>query len=282
MTDALVPASILSDPDAAKRRVAFIAGVAAAGAGLAGIFLRFDDGVLIRLSIAFTSAIFGALVVFVALSARETWGAIGRALGLSTVFGMVSTVLPSMILASHDSTPFAAFLIVGAFFGSFTGFVYGLVLAAVAGLTWKDVAAQTHDGADRAMRTAGVWALFPGLLSTWIATGYDARRQLSEWASEADRNAYGVAVPLGVIGAGLTIAVALAFVIVARRRLRRRSEWLSKVALGPSSQWTVRALGPHDDLTKIPRLRDGFTVLEHRDVASAYRTNATGQAVAVI
>ena len=50
---------------------------------------------------------------------------------------------------------------------------------------------------------------------------------------------------------------------------------------GVDPRWGVREIGPHDDLAAVPRLRDGFRVLEHKNEHAVYRAAATGDAVAL-
>lgn len=250
---------------------------------MAGLWLRFEDGWLLRLLMTVTSAIFGWLVMDVALQARDATHAVGRAIGLSVIFGMASTLAPSIVISSHDhSMPFVACLICGAIFGSMTGLVYGFVLAIVAGATWRHVDARTHDGADRAVRIASFWSLVPMLLIAWVVVGYDLHHTLSEWASERERDAQLVAVPLGILGLGAAMLVTAASFAMAQARLLRRRRWLLDVSLGRDARWAVREIGPHDDVPRLPRLREGRMVLEHKNELGAYRANATGEAIALV
>ncbi len=277
----LLPKSVLSSPASARRRVAAIAAAASAACALAGCWFRFGDGLAIRTSLGLTSAVFGALTLHVALGAKSAWGAALRALGVSTVLGTASIVLPSAFVAGDEHVPFMACVVFGAFFGAFTGFVYGLALAALAGLTWRDVRAFTHEGADHAARTAAVWSLFPIAIATMTTLLYDAQEHVPEWASERTRAAHAVAVPLGVAGFLVALAVVCAAFVVAELRLVRRRRWIAEV-IGDDPRWSVRAASPHDDLASLPRLRDGGHVLEYQGEESAYRVAANARPVAIL
>jgi hypothetical protein len=282
MAVALIPRTVLSSPESARRRVVAIAAAGSMCAALAGIWLRFEDGLLMRLTIATTSAFFGAIATSVALKAKNGHLAAGRALGLSILLGIASTVIPSAILASsQNGTPFAACLIAGVFFGGFVGFWYGIGLAILCSLVWRHLDASTHDGADRATRVAALWALVPLFFSVLVAIS-DGQRVLSEYASESDRAAHAVAMPLGLAGAAIVFAVAGLSLVVAEVALSRRRRWLSRVTAGEDPRFRVREIGPHDDVPRLPRLRDGSSVLELRDAAGAYRANATGVGVAIV
>jgi hypothetical protein len=278
----LVPRSVLSPPEAARRRVALVVAAAMGSAALAGVWLRMDDSLLLRLVLATTTAIFSWLVIDVALSASDAAGAVGRAIGLSIVTGTVNTVIPSIIVTSGDRMPFVFCLIAGGFFGAFVGLAYGLVLGIVAGLTWRQVASGTHDGADRAVRRAAAWTIAPLGFIAWTVFGHDMGRELSEWASDHDRAAHVVAFPLGVLALGIAFWVALLSFKIAHDRLGRRRKWLALVTSGLDPRWGVREIGPHDDIGNVPRLREGFSVLEHKNEHAVYRATATGEAVALI
>lgn len=281
MVDAdLVPKSVLSSPTKARARIAAIAGAAAGGCALAGCWIRFDDGLAFRASLGLTSAVFGALTLVVALGAKSAWGAVGRALGLSIVLGVASVLIPSVLVASSDRIPFVACLVFGSFFGAFTGFVYGLFLAALAGITWRDANAWTHEGADRATRTAAGWALFPSALALATAVAHD-REPISEWAADRAREAHDVAMPLGLLGFAFAVGVAAVAFARAELRIVKRRRWLGMVVAG-DPRWSIRAPAPHDDLASLPRLRDGGSVLEYRGEGGAYRVSANGRAVAIL
>lgn len=281
MTDELLPRSVLSSPHRARAWVAAIAGVASGGAALAGCWIRFQDGLSYRLVIALTSALFGAVAIDVALKARDPWAAIGRTFGLSTVLGIVSTIIPAFMVAAEDHFPIAACLVGGLVFGAFTGVFYGFFLAAVAGLTWKQIASRTHDGADRAALIAAGWSIVPALGTLYVAMSTDYAA-LSEWASEAQQAAHRVAGPLGLFAGGVILSVAVAFAVVAYGRMRRRKRWLSVVAFGDHPRWGLRDVGPSDDVAHLPRLGEGSMILEHRSERAVYRANATGEAIAIL
>lgn len=283
MAPDLLPRDVLSPPKAARKRVSLIVAAAAFGAALAGIWLRVEDGLVMRLVLATTSAIFTWLVMDVALSANDVPGAVGRAIGMSIVTGAVNTVIPSIILCARESSvPFPICLVFGGFFGAFVGLGYGLVIAIVAGATWRRVNFGTHDGADHAVRVAAVWAALPVLVIGWVVFGYDLNHTISEWSSPRDVAAHGVAFPLGMLGMGIAFWVPLVSFGLASGRLDRRRKWLANVTSGHDPRWGLREIGPLDDLGDIPRLRDGYMVLEHKNEHAIYRAAASGDAVAII
>lgn len=277
----LLPKSVLSSPAQARARISAIAGAACAACALAGCWVRFDDGLGIRLVLGITSAVFGALSIRVALGAKSAWAAVGRALGLSTVLGIASIVLPSAFVAVDERVPYVACVIFGSFFGAFTGVAYGIVLAALAALVWRDANAWTHEGADRALRGAAGWSLFPLGIALATTALYDAQQTVPEWASERTRAAHEVAVPLGLIGFVVALAAAAAAFVVAERRMLHRRRWIGEV-IGGDPRWSLRAAGPHDDLASLPRLRDGGHVLEYQGEESAYRVAANARPVAIL
>ena len=284
MAPDLLPSDVLSPPKAARKRVALIAAAAMGSAALAGIWLRAEDGLLMRLVLATTSAVFAWLVMEVALSAQDATGAFGRAIGMSIVTGAVNTVIPSIILCAHESSvPFAVCLVAGGICGAFVGFGYGILLGILAAATWRRVNNGTHDGADRAVTIAAAWAALPVLLIGWVAFGYDlSQSPISEWTPERDVAARSVAFPLGLLGMGIAFWVPLISFGIASGRLDRRRKWLASVTSGHDHRWGIREVGPHDDLTVVPRLREGHAVLEHKNEHAIYRATATGDAVAII
>jgi hypothetical protein len=183
----------------------------------------------------------------VALAAKDSSGAAGRALGLSIVFGAVSTVFPSIIVSSGESSvPFVVCLIAGGIFGAFVGFAYGVMLCIVAAITW---------------------AILPLAFLTWVS------HVPSEQA---------ISVPFGLFAIGVTLSVAVGSFFVVQRRIVRRRRWLAEVASGQDPRWGIREIDPRDDLGSVPRLREGATVLEHKNEHAIYRATATGEAVAII
>lgn len=280
----LVPRTVLSPPASARKRVALVAAAASGAAGLAGLWLRFDDGLVYRVVLAITSAIFAWLTMGVALSAKDATRAGTRALGISIVLGTVSTLIPCMILggASGRMEALAIFIPFGAIFGGIVGFLYGIVLAVVAAATWRQVAAGTHDGADRAVRIASVWAIIPLAFIAAVVFGHDLKAEVSEWATPSKRDIREFAFPIGFVALGIAFNVALGSFWLATKRLARRRRWLESVTSGIDPRWRVREVAPHDDLGRLPRLRDGFAVLEHCNEQAIYRANATGEAIAII
>jgi hypothetical protein len=280
----LLPRTVLSPPEAARRRVAIVVGAATGAAALAGIWLRFEDGLALRLVLAATSALFGWLTMEVALGAEDASGAALRALGISTVLGALSTIGPSVLLAATQARGEAFFMMVpfGAFFGAFTGFAYGCVLTIVAAATWKHVASASHDGADRAVRFASLWAVVPVSFIVLVVFGHDLHETTSEWSSAREIEAHAIAMGLGLLAVGIAIVVPLASFCFATHRLARRARWLARVSSGADPQWSIREIGPHDDVVHLPRLRPGYTVLEHKSEHAIYRAAATGAAVAII
>jgi len=282
MSDAVLPRSVLSSPFRARARVAAVAAAAGGACGLAGLWPRIEDGLVLRLTMAGTSAVFAAVVLVVALCAKTSSGAVGRAIGLSSVLGFASAILPSVMLKAEDPTiPTAAFFVASLFCGPVIGFMYGLVLAALAGMTWRDVNAWTHDGTDRATRDAALWAFFPALIVLAMALGHDTQ-DLSQWASESDRAAHAVAAPLGVFGFAMVLGTIIIAFFSSQLRLSRRRRFIDAALAGGDPAWSLRELGPHDDLDALPRLRDGRHVLEYRGVAGAYRIAAVGRAIAIL
>ena len=87
MATELVPRGILSPPANARKRVSLVVGAASGAAALAGLWLRFADGIEYRLVLAVTSAIFAWLTMEIALSAENASIAAGRAWGMSIVLG---------------------------------------------------------------------------------------------------------------------------------------------------------------------------------------------------
>lgn len=266
MNPAALPSSIVSSPRRARLRVAVVAGAAVSACALAGCWPRFADNVLLRATLGVTSAVLGAVVLVIALCARSRAGAAARALGMSVVLGFVSTIPPSMILAWEDSQGFGAYLVFGFFFGSFTGLVYGVPLAILAERTWDDVQAWTHDGTDRATRTAAFWAIFPILVAFGASLGFDV-------------------TPLAMLGAcGAFAAFVIAGLAFAwsQARIAQRRAWVARIASGDDPRWSLRELGPHDDVGALARLGAGHFVVEHREAEAAYRVAANGRAVAVV
>lgn len=283
MAPDLVPRSVLSAPEKARRKVALIAGAATGAAGLAGLWVRFEDGLEYRLVLAATSALLGWLTIEVALGAKDASSAAMRAVGMSIVLGALNTVFPSLILCANERLGMMLICVpFGAVFGALTGFGYGIVLAVVAAATWNQVASGTHEGADRAVRIASAWAVLPLALIALVVVGYDLSTQLHEWSSEKEIATHQIAVPFGVLALGIVLNVAFWSCYAASRRAVRRARWLAHVASGADPRWSVREIKPYEDVDGLPRLRQGMTVLEHHNEHAIYRANATGERVAII
>lgn len=277
----LIPKAVRSRPQDAQRRVSAIVAAATAGAALAGLWIRVEDGLSFRLVLAATSAFFGWLTIQAAFGAKDGASAAMRAISISVALGAVSTVIPCFMLSEQPETaflyvPFAGIL------GAITGFLYGVVLAIVAAATWNQITAGTHEGADRAVRIAAVWAVVPMAFIAMAVFAYDYAKELPEWASESQRSAHALAVPLGVVGLGIVFNVAAASFWAATRRLAQRTRWIEDVAMGIHPRLAIRAVGPYDDLGHLPRLRHGFNVLEHRNEHAVYRANAASEPIAIV
>lgn len=284
MATDLVPRAVLSPPEKARKRVAIIVGAATAAMALAGIWLRFEDGLALRLVLGATSAIFGWLTMECAFSARDGAGAALRALGASTALGALSILGPSVLMAMHDSNPSVVFAIIpfGALFGAITGFAYGIPLSIVAAATWSHVASATHDGADRAVRIAAAWSALPIILIACVLVGSDMSQPASGYVPARVMEAHAIAAPLDLLAIGLVSIVALVSFAIASVRVARRSRFIARVASGVDPQWGIREIGPHDLDRALPRLRQGWSVIEHKNEHAVYRAAATGEAVAII
>lgn len=275
MAPDLVPRTVLSPPEAARRRVALTVAVGSGASGLAGLWFRFDDGLGYRLVLAATSAFFGWLTMHGAFAAKDAPGAAMRALGMSIALGALSTIVPCLMMGWNDPPTAVVFYIpFGGVFGAIVGFLYGIVLAVVAAATWRSAASGTHDEGDRAVRVASVWMILPLAFMALIVFGHDRVQKQPD--------AQALALPIGMLAIGIAFHVALAAFLSATRRLERRRRWLALVVSGIDPRWGVREIGPHDDLGNLPRLRPGYSVLEHRNEHALYRSAATGEAVAII
>lgn len=284
MAPDLLPRSVLSAPEKARRRVALLAGVATGAAALAGLWIRFEDGAAFRLGLAATSALFGWLAMEGALGAKDASMAAMRALGISIALGALSTLWPACILAAREERLAMLLLYVpfGAVWGGLTGFAYGIVLAILAALTWNRVASATHEGADGAVRIASAWAVLPLALIAFVLLRFDLPAELHEWSTEREVAAHRIAVPFGVLAVGVVLNAGLYSCYVASRRAARRARWLAHVASGLDPRWRVREIEPFENVDALPRLRQGVAVLEHHPDHAIYRSNATGEAVAII
>lgn len=283
MATDLVPRAVLSPPESARRRVSFIVGAASGAMALAGIWLRFADGLEYRLVLAVTSAIFAWLTMEIALSAENASIAAGRAWGMSIVLGALSTLIPAIMMGMRDRAELTLiFVPFGAILGAFVGFAYGIVLAIVAAATFNRVASKTHDGADRAVRIASVWAIVPMAFIALVVFGNDAQVQLSEWSNDRDRAAHDLGLPLGMLALGIVAHVAVGSFFFATRSLVRRRKWLEHVSSGIDPLWNVREIKAYEELPGLPRLRHTGMVLERKNEHSIYRATSVGQPVALL
>ena len=284
MATDLVLRAVLSPPEKARRRVSIIVGAATAALSLAGIWLRLEDGLALRVVLAATSALFGWLTMETAFAARDAAGAALRALGASIALGALSAIGPCAVMALREPNQPAVLLAIpfGALFGAVTGFAYGIPLSIVAAATWGHVTAATHDGADRAVRIASYWALLPVGLIALVLFGHDLHPVQTEWMSAREIEGQAVAAPLDMIAMGLASIVALVSFAIAGHRLTHRSRFIARVSSGADPQWGIREIGPHDPVDALPRLRHGWSVIEHKNEHAIYRAAATGEAVAIV
>jgi len=280
MSAAVLPSSFAAPRLSARSWLAVATGLGCAVTACAGLYPQFDHGAL-RIVLAVTCLPFGAAVTAAALSARTGAGAVGRALFLSAVLGVASTVLPGLVIAGGDLHVYPIILMFGVFFGAPTGALYGVPIAILAGLAHRHHRAACHDGTDRAARTASVWLACIAVLA--FAGGLAiAMTEAPRVAGDLDiARAIAPLVPAAV-------AFALAVMVGARAHLRlaRRAAWLDLVRSGAEPTFRVRVPGPRDDVSDLPRLGDGESVIEwcpegHHET-SAYRRPAEGIAVALV
>jgi hypothetical protein len=272
----------------AGHHVQVVAALGSAACGLAGAYPRFQDDAVLRIVIAVASAVFGALVLRMALSAQTRSGAVCRALAMSTVFGVAATVVPSAILAAgeqHGSGPgvFLLGILFGCFFGAPTGFAYGLFLASLAGITYRSVASSSFDGADRAARAAGLWLVVPATLSLVPSLIFDLPSRGTK--SEIAHDDPGIALALALLASVLTLSAAICSVLWAHLRVRRRRAWIAAVREGRDNTFRLRDVDPRDDVQTLPVLTAGTTVIEwvpDAQHATAYRDAPNGVAVALV
>jgi hypothetical protein len=281
---ALLPRSLSAPRISARVWLALAAGAGSAVCAYAGLYPRFDSGAL-RIIVALTSAPFAAAVLAASTDVKAPEKAFGRAVGLAVVLGMASTVIPSAILAGHGGGG-GAFLFAcafGAFFGGGTGLVYGVPLGILASSGYRHVAAQTHDGTDRAARVAGIWLFVVSLIGVAGTSLLD--QPTMDYATDAMTEPSRVPALVGSV-------IALAGVIVfvrATRRLRLRHAWIARVRAGREPAFRLRHADLRDRMDGLPRLGTGSTVVELvADAAAqpmagaAYRVAASGVAVAIV
>jgi hypothetical protein len=280
-TTGLLPPSFAQPRISPRAWLALAAGIGCAVCAYAGLYPRFDDGAL-RVVIALTSAPFAAAVVASSLSARSAARAFGMTVLLAALLGAASTIIPAAMLAHRDSGEFVFACVLGAFFGSATGAIYGVPLGILTAAGWDDVRANTHASTDRAARIGGAWlamaSLF-GLLGTCVLD-----HPVTEWVSEGTtRTTTPSAFPSAVAIVG--VLGALALVIRATLRLKRRHAWIERVRSGLEPAFRTRVVDVRDRVGALPRLGDGETVVEYiadETSGAAYRVAATGTAVALV
>lgn len=277
----LLPRSLSDSPISARLWLALAAGAGSAVCAYAGLYPRFDGGSL-RVVIGLTSAPFAAAVVAHALSRQSAVRAFGTTLVVSAVLGIASTMIPAAIITWNHSNEFVIACFFGAFFGAGTGVVYGIPLAILAAFGHRHVHAETHEATDRASRIAGTWLVFLaviGVAGTCLLDEptFDPMTETMSKASPAP----------ALLGCAALLAGALA-VTVASMRLRRRKAWLARVRSGLEPRFRLRPIDLRDRIDGLPRLSNGITVVEllasegPDGSGSAYRTAATGTAVAIV
>ena len=278
----LLPPSLSNSPISARLWLALAAGAGSAVCAYAGLYPRFDQGSL-RLVIGLTSAPFAAAVVAYALSARTGLRALGTALLTSALLGIASTVIPAALITwDHPNELFIACFF-GILFGGATGVTYGVPLAILASLGHRHVHAQTHEGTDRAARIAGTWLFIVAALGVTGTCLLDEPKM--DWATDT----LTAPSPLpALFGCAVAVAGWLAF-LVASMRLARREAWVARVRSGLEPSFRLRPMDLRDRIDGLPRLGNGLTVVEFlagevsdTTAGSAYRTAATGTAVAIV
>jgi drug/metabolite transporter (DMT)-like permease len=278
----LLPPSLSDSPLSARLWLALAAGAGSAVCAYAGLYPRFDEGTL-RGVIALTSVPFAAAVVAYALSARTPLRALGTALMTAGMLGVASTVIPGVILTWDRPNELGFVAIFGTVFGAITGLTYGVPLAILASLGHRHMHAQTHEGTDRAARIAGTWLFIVAAVGVIGACVFDPPKM--DWHTDT----LVAPSPLpALVGCAVAVVGWLAF-LVSTMRLARRARWLERVRAGLEPSFRVRAMDLRDRIDGLPRLGNGGAVLEFLagdspdgSAGSAYRTAATGTAVAIV
>lgn len=267
----------------AKRCVELAAGLGCALGGLAGGYPRFDDSLVLRIVVALSAGVFGAGVLRIGLAARSRGEAFARSLGLSVVGGVAATIAPAAILALQkgEMSIFLLGILFGTFFGAPTGFFYGIFLAVLTAMTFRDVAAKTEEGFDGAVMKASIWLVVPAVLSSLVTLFYDMPRYD---IAPYEHGSLLVSAPLSALASLAAMAAAFVAMMIAEHRLVKRRAWLASVREGHAPTYRLRALDPNDDTQDLPMLSEGRTVLEwvpQLDV-SAYRDAPLGIPVALV
>jgi len=273
-----LPSSIATPRLSARAWLALAAGLGCGVWAYAGLYPRFDDGAL-RLILGLTSVPFGAAVVAATVGAKDTPRAFWAAIGWAVLLGAASTIIPAAFLSGSDFGGFLAACAMGAFFGAFTGVFYGLPLGILAAVGNAHVRASTHDATDRAAHASGVWLGFVALIGLLGTQLLDQPRVLyrTEEMTQPSSAPSIVAV--------FAVALAIAFVVHASLRMKRRRAWIDRVRAGLEPSFRTRVVDLRDPVEVLPRLSEGHTVIElvlDDRAGSAYRAAATGTAVAVV
>ncbi|MBX3191940.1 MAG: hypothetical protein KF819_33425 [Labilithrix sp.] len=280
----MLPSSIGRSRLSARMWAALAAGAGSAACAYAGLYPQFDGGSL-RVVLALTSAPFAAAVVATSLSAASRGGAFARAIFLSVILGVASTILPAAILTYDGGSARGQFVgaaVLGVVFGAPTGAIYGIPLGTLAALTHRHVHAWTDEATDRAARIAGIW------LAVLSVGAFFASNALAEkLAFEMTNSAIAVFATLSAI------VVAVAVIVAASLRLRARARWIARVRSGLEPAFRIRPVDMRDRLHALPRLTAGPSSHVEQAVvewlpdglepaASAYRMTANGTAVAIV
>jgi hypothetical protein len=276
-----LPSSLAAPRISARAWLALAAGVGCAACAYAGLYPRFDDGKL-RVVLALTSAPFGAAVVAAALGATSAARAFWRTLFLAALLGMASIVLPAAILSNQKHGDLVIVCLFGFLFGAPTGLLYGIPLAILAADGHRHVQTATHVATDRAARAGGCWLIIFGLVALVGTQLLDTPR--TEYDREMFRDG-----PASFWPSVVACMVAFAGVLsIARAMLRSRSRsaWLARVRAGLEPAFGLRPADSRDPVGALPRIGEGTTVVEwypeDRGDATAYRTAASGVAVALV
>lgn len=247
------------------------------GSGLcafAGLYPQFDHGSL-RVIIAASSVAFGMLVMWLVLKlSSRPWSAM-LAVGLATLAGVGTTVIPSLTLwGGTRAEELATYLMFGVIFGAPVGFAYGLPLGLLAAIVHPSVYGTSLDATDRGKLRAGLWMM--AVIAIAIA-GIETQTD----------------VPITVTAiVGIAGVICVTFTLLVALRLRSRSSWTSRIRAGLEPSLRVRHLQPNDPL-QLPRFGDGGLVIEWSPTRSTtttsplphegvYRSAALGIPLAII
>jgi hypothetical protein len=244
-----------------------IAGAAVvAAAGFAGIFPRFEDGVVVRTVIAMTAGLLAVYVVRFSRRAETPFGAFVLALVLAAIGGVVTSIagLFALSIEHLDTRNFGTGLAFSFILGAPTGLVYGAPLGILLAVTHRRAARPNLDDAERAASRAALWAILASALVIAMDVRFDSVVFL---------------VPAGIVLVASAVAAA-----ALDRAVRQRRRFLARVAQGDEPTLRFRAIGPQDSLSALPRITGAEAVLEWVPTAEdgAYRSAAHGQAVALV